>query len=263
MMPNRYPLMRLIFPVCVGCLYFFLYVPIILVIIFSFNKDPFACQWTGFTCHWYRELWHNNELWHALKNSLIVAFSAVLFTISMGTLLVFYGKPRYLNRCIAFFYATLAVPEIVLAVGLLTFFYFFSLYLGLPTLIAAHTLIGLGYVVPILHTHYLEIDKRIIEASYDLGATQKQTFRYIVLPLLLPAIITGALLVFIISFDDFLLSLFCTGTTSQTLPIYIFTLIRSGTSSVANALSTVLLTVSSLLMTIFFTLHLKKTDLLS
>lgn len=252
-----------LYPLFVGSIYFFLYVPIFLLIIFSFNNDAYACSWHGFTLRWYEALWQDSEVWDALKNSLIVAGSAVVLSISMGTLLVFYGQRRYLNRCMGFFYASLAVPEIVLAVGLLSFFYFFSIYLGLPTLIAAHTLIGLGYVVPILYTRYLEIDKRIIEASYDLGATREQTFVRIVLPLLTPAIVTGSLLVFIISFDDFLLSFFCSGTTAQTLPIYIFALIRSGTSPMVNALSTMLLAISSFLMAFFFCLRIKKTDIVS
>jgi spermidine/putrescine transport system permease protein len=251
------------YPLFVGFIYFFLYIPIILLIMFSFNDDAFACSWHGFTLRWYEQLWSDTEVWHALKNSLVIASSSVILTVSMGTLLVFYGQGRYLNRCMGFFYASLAVPEIVLAVGLLSFFYFFSIYLGLPTLIAAHTLIGLGYAVPILYTRYREIDKRIIEASYDLGATREQTFVRVVLPLLSPAIVTGALLVFIISFDDFLLSFFCSGTTVQTLPIYIFALIRAGTSPMVNALSTLLLVVSSLFMALFFWLQSAHTDIMS
>ncbi|MCX5924884.1 MAG: ABC transporter permease [Candidatus Dependentiae bacterium] len=262
-MTQRYRFTRYAYPLFVGCIYFFLYVPILLLIIFSFNSDSFASSWTGFTFRWYALLWEDTEVWDALKNSLIVASSTVVLSVSMGTLLVFYAQPRHLRRGMGFFYASLAVPEIVLAVGLLSFFYFFSIYLGLPTLIAAHTLIGLGYVVPILYTRYIEIDKRIIEASYDLGATREQTFIRIVLPLLSPAIITGALLVFIVSFDDFLLSFFCSGTAVQTLPIYIFALIRAGTSPMVNALSALLLSVSSLFIALFFFLRNKKTDIVS
>jgi spermidine/putrescine transport system permease protein len=251
------------FPVFVGCVYFFLYIPIILLVIFSFNDDPFAHSWASFSLRWYRLLWEDIEVWDALKNSLIVAFSAVFLSVSMGTLLVFYGARRVVSRLMSFFYASLAVPEIVLAVGLLSFFYVFSVYFGLSTLIITHTLLGLGYVVPILYTRYTEIDKRIIEASYDLGATREQTFVRIVLPLLMPAIIAGSLLVFIISFDDFLLSFFCSGTATQTLPVYIFALIRAGTSPEVNALSTVLLGVSSLLMALFFIVQLKKMDIVS
>lgn len=262
-MVHRMGFMRYAYPLFVGLVYFFLYIPIILLIIFSFNDDPLASGWQGFTTHWYVSLWQDSEVWHALKNSLLVACGAVILSVTMGTLLVFYGKRRYLQLSMGLFYASLAVPEIVLAVGLLSFFYFFSVYLGLTTLIVAHTLIGLGYLVPILYTRYVEIDKRIIEASYDLGATREQTFVRIVLPLLSPAIFTGSLLVFIISFDDFLLSFFCSGATAQTLPMYIFALIRSGASPIVNALSTMLLAVSSFLMALFFCIRAVKTDLVS
>jgi spermidine/putrescine transport system permease protein len=202
------------------------------------------------------------EVWDALKNSLIVAFSSVACSLSLATLFVFFCNKRYLRRFMTFFYTGLAVPEIMLAVGLLSFFYFFSVRLGLSTLIAAHTLIGLGYVVPIIYESYISLDKSIIEASYDLGATRQQSFRTVVLPLLSPALISSALLVFIVSFDDFFLSFFCAGAATQTLPVYIFSLIRAGSSPVVNALSTVLLLVSSLLMFIFFSVQVKKTDVL-
>ena len=254
---------KYLFSFFVSMVYFFLYIPIFLLIVFSFNENQFIGYWTGFSLRWYELLWKDIELWGALRNSLIVAFSTVFLTISMGTLCVFYGQKYYLNKSVGFFYASLAIPEIVLAVGLISFFSFFSVPFGLTTLIAAHTLIGLGYVVPILYSRYREIDKQIIEASYDLGATQEQTFFFIVLPLLTPAIITGGLLAFIISFDDFLLSFFCSGIISQTLPVYIFALIRAGASPQVNALSTLLLLVSSSLMLLFFCLQIKKMDLIS
>ena len=156
------------------------------------------------------------------------------------------------------FYANLAVPEIVMAVGLLSFFYFFSVPFGLTTLIAGHTLIGLGYVVPMLHARVSDLDYRLTEASLDLGATQIQTFFNVTLPLLLPAMVGAGLLVFVISFDDFLIAFFCAGATEQTLPLYIFSLIRAGSAPVINALSTLLLVVSSLLVLLFSSLRVKR-----
>jgi len=130
--------------------------------------------------------------------------------------------------------------------------------LGTTTLIVGHTLLGLGYVIPILHARFVELDISLIEASYDLGATQKQTFFSIVLPLLRPALIASGLLVFIISLDDFIISFFCAGASIQTLPLYIFALIRTGASPMVNALSTILLIVSSLLVFLFSFLQIKK-----
>jgi len=150
------------------------------------------------------------------------------------------------------------MPEIVLAVGLLSLFSFFSVSLGATTLIVGHTLLGLGYVIPILHGRFAEMDANLIEASYDLGATQRQTFFKIVLPLLSPALIAAGLLVFIISLDDFIISFFCAGASVQTLPLYIFTVIRTGASPMINALSTIMLLVSSVLVLALSFFQVKK-----
>jgi spermidine/putrescine transport system permease protein len=130
--------------------------------------------------------------------------------------------------------------------------------LSITTLIAAHTVLGLGYVVPLIYGRYIELDKKYIEASLDLGATPWQTFRFIILPLLSPALCAGGLLVFIISFDDFVLSFFCAGGTTQTLPMYIFSLIRTESSPVVSALSTLLLVASSLIVFIFLSLQRRR-----
>ena len=160
------------------------------------------------------------------------------------------------------FYINLAIPEIVLAVGLMSFFYFFSVPLGMTTLIAAHTVLGLGYVAPIIYDRYAELDKRYVEASQDLGATQWQTFRLIVLPLLFPALVSSALLVFILSFDDFVLSFFCAGGSTQTLPMYIFSVLRIGVSPTVSALSAVMLVASSILVLLFLSVQARRSGMM-
>lgn len=242
----------------VAVVYCFLYIPIILLVVFSFNSNVLGYEWSGFSLQWYKALYTMPELWDALKTSLIVALSTVALSITMGTLLIFYSAKTIFNKLLIVFYANLAVPEIVLSVGLLIIFSFFSLTLGITTLIAGHTILGLGYVVPLLHARFIEIDKRLIEASLDLGATMTQTFFRIILPLLSPAIFSASLLVFIISFDDFILSFFCSGATIQTLPMYIFSMVRTGVSPVINALSTLLLISSSVLVLLFSSLQIKK-----
>jgi spermidine/putrescine transport system permease protein len=132
-----------------------------------------------------------------------------------------------------------------------------SVPLGKVTLIAAHTVLGLGYTVPVLYARYQELDYRLIEASLDLGATYSQTFFRVILPLIRPALIVGALLVFIISFDDFVLSYFCAGPSAQTLPLYILSMLRSGVSPVVNALATGLLVLSSALVVLFCSLTVR------
>lgn len=238
--------------------YLFLYVPIIVLVLFSFNSSSFAGQMSGWSLRWYYELFASAEIWHALKNSLVVACSAVVLSLMMGIALVVASSRTYFHKVAFLIYGSLAVPEIVMAVGLLSFFYFFSISFGLTTLIVGHTLIGLGYVVPMLHARMSELDYRLTEASLDLGATQLQTFFNVTLPLLRPAMIGAGLLVFVISLDDFLVAFFCAGASEQTLPLYIFSLIRAGSAPVINALSTLLLVVSILLVLLFSSLRVKR-----
>lgn len=246
-----------VLPLFVLVIYLLLYTPILVLIIFSLNKNPLSYQWHGWTLQWYCELFKSVEIFGALKNSLIVAFSAVFLSIALGLFYVFYSSSSFLQRLLIFFYGSLIAPEIVLAVGMLSFFTFFSIPLGITTLIVGHTLIGLGYVVPILKGRLSEIDYRLIEASLDLGATQNQTFIKIIIPLLYPAIVSAGLLVFIVSFDDFLISFFCSGAATLTLPMYIFSVIKSGATPVVNALSTVMLLISGLLIIILTSLRMK------
>lgn len=253
---------RLFFLLFVSAVFIFLYLPIVVLMVFSCNKSELPFVWEGFSLRWYYELWFSTEIWHALCNSLIVAFSAAFLSISMALLYVFYGTVRMVNQLYLTFYASLATPEIVLAVGLLNLFSLCFIPLGLLTLIVGHTLLGLGYVVPIIHARYQELDKQYLEASLDLGASEAQALRYVMIPLLKPAIMAAALIVLVISLDDFIISFFCSGGATQTLPMYIFVMIRTGASPIVNALSTVLLILSSVLVVTFSSLHIKKMDLL-
>jgi len=244
-------------PLFVFCAYLFMYIPIIVLVLFSFNNGHGTHHWQGFTLKWYRELFSSVEIIQALNNSLIVAFSSVALSIVMGLLFVFYGASSFLKRCLPLFYGGLAAPEVVLAVALLSFFSIFSIPLGLTTLIAAHTLIGLSYVTPILYSRFKSLDYHLTEASLDLGATQGQTFVRVILPLLSPAIIASSFLVFIISLDDFIIAFFCAGASTITLPMYIFAVIRSGATPEVNALSTLLLLVSSFVVLIVISFRIR------
>jgi spermidine/putrescine transport system permease protein len=248
---------RFLFPSLLFAAYLFIYIPIVVLIIFSFNDNPFTFHWQSLTTKWYSELFASAEVWSALENSLIVAGSAVTLSLVIGVLFVFYGvqNPRIVR---SIFYGNLAAPEIVLAIGMLSLFSFFSIPVGMATLIAGHTVIGLGYVVPLVYEQYCELDRRFAEASLDLGATQMQTLRKVIIPMLMPSIIGSCLLVFIVSFDDFVFSFFCAGPGTQTLPLYIFSMIRTGASPLVSALSVVLLSVSSLFVVLFTSLRLKK-----
>ncbi|HBL98553.1 TPA: spermidine/putrescine ABC transporter permease [Candidatus Dependentiae bacterium] len=232
--------------------FFLLFLPIVIFLIFSFNNAPFPSPWRGWTLRWYRELFSSTEIWHALTNSLIISFSAVFLSVIMGVFLVFLamqgGRIRFI---LSHFYANLVLPEIVLAVGLLALFTALGMPLGMPTLIIAHTVLGLGYVVPLVHARYEELDYRLTEAALDLGATPLRVFSTVTLPLLQPTLMASAIMVFIVSFDDFVFAYFCSGSSFQTLPIYILSMLRTGVSPVVNALSTVLLIFCSLLIVVY------------
>lgn len=239
--------------VIVASTYLFLYVPIIVLLVFSFNTEGFPSPWKGFTLRWYHDLFQSVHLWKAFSNSLIIAFFSTMISLAIGVLLIFYAaQGGRVGKYLVLFYGNLVIPETVLAVSLLGFFSLISIPLGLTTLILAHTVLGLGFVVPLVYARFLELDYRLTEASLVLGATPIQTFFKVTLPLLSPSLIATSLLVFIISFDDFILSYFCAGSSSQTLSLYILSMLRSGVSPVVNALSAILLVLSSLLVLLFF-----------
>lgn len=239
-------------------IYAFLYLPLIVLIAFSFNHAQFPAPWKEFTLVWYHELWASTHVWEAVGNSLLVACGATCLSVLMGISLLFYSMySTRVSKLMYLFYVNLVIPEVVLAVGLLSLFVFFAVPLGLLTLIVAHTVLGIGYVIPILYVRFTSLDPALIEGSLDLGATPAQTFIKIVLPLLRPAIFAAGLLVFIISFDDFVLSYFCAGSSAQTLPLYILAMLRTGISPVINALSTILLCISSIFVLIFCSLSIR------
>lgn len=243
-------LKRYLLPIFVGAVYIFLYTPIIVMMVFSLNQSSLGYRWTGLTFDWYYEVFHSTEILTVLVNSLIVAGATVLLSVTMGTALC-WALYRKFNKLFYTFYSSLIIPEIIIAVGLLSLFVLLSVPLGLTTLIVGHTLLGLGFVLPILYVRFAELDYRLIEASLDLGANLFQTFFKVVLPFLMPAIVSAAMLVFIISMDDFLISFFCSSSSSQTLSLYIYSTIRTGASPVINALSTTMFLVSTVLVLIF------------
>lgn len=235
--------------------YLFLYVPIIVLLVFSFNTAAFPSPWEGFTFKWYKELFQSIYLWSAFYTSLVVAVSATFISLAIGVFLIFYAtQGGRVGKFLVLFYGNLIIPETVLAVSLLGFFSLVAIPLGVTTLILAHSVLGLGFVVPIVYARYLELDQRLTEASLVMGATPIQTFFKVTLPQLRPSLIATALLVFIISFDDFILSYFCAGSSAQTLSLYILSMLRSGVSPVVNALSALLLFLSFILTLAFFSL---------
>jgi len=242
--------------ITVPLVYIFLYLPIIILILFSFNNAEFPISWQSFTLKWYIDLFSTKIIWQTFYNSFLVSILSTFITILMTLAIIYYSATiSYVDKIILIFYGNVIIPEIVLSVGLLTFFSFLSINLNLVTLTIAHTILSIGLMVPIVYNRFKQIDKRLIEASLDLGASENKTFFKIILPLIRPSITATGLLVFILSFDDFLLSFFCSGSESQTLSLYIFSMLKTGISPVVNALSTILLALSSLLVLIFCKLN--------
>jgi len=237
---------RYINPLVVLGVYLFLYLPIVVLVIFSFNDGDFVAGWKGFSLRWYYEMIDSPEILSALQASLIVAVSSTVLSLVFGTSAVIATKWLRRERFLALFYANVLIPDIVLGIGLLSLFSLLDLPLGYKSLIVGHTVLGLGFVVPIVGSRFHQIDPILTEASLDLGASQWQTMRRVVFPLLMPGFIAAGLLVFTLSLDDFVISFFCSGTHVETLSVYVFNQIKNMINPRINALSTCMLLLSSL-----------------
>ncbi len=231
----------------------FLYFPIVILIIFSFNSRSFPAPWHTFTFQWYSQLFSERELWTSFLNSSIVAFSSTSLCIVLTCFMLFFlSRGGKIDRMMNMFYLNIVIPETILGVALLSFFSLMNIPLGLMTIIIAHSIVGLGFTIPIAFVRFGELDPTIFEASRVVGATATQTFFKIVLPLMKPVLITSSLMIFTISFDDFVLSYFCTGAGTQTLSLFLISSIRYGISPVVNALASILLIFTLTLVTIYF-----------
>src|ERR1700687_522766 len=225
----------------------FLFLPIAIVVFFSFNASRLVEVWAGFSFKWYGTAWTDPAILDALRVSFTVALvNAVLATI-FGTLAAI-GMQRVGRRMRTTFevlvYGTIVTPEIVIAIASLLFFVTVNVDLGIPTIVIAHVVYNTSIVALIVRARLVGMDRTLEEAAADLGATPIQTLRRITIPLLYPAILAGGLLAFTFSFDDFVLTFFVSGATSTTLPLKIFSMLRFGISPVINAVATVMLVVT-------------------
>lgn len=246
MVENRNKLVRMLNPLFVYITYLFLYLPIFVIVMFSFNKSRFAVGWTGFSLKWYIKLFSSPEVLDALFVSLVVACFSTLLSVLIGTGLVVASKWWRPWLAYVLFYPNIVLPDIALAIGILSVFAFFKVPLGYGSLIVGHTLIGLGFVVPIVRARFIELDPMLTEASLDLGATSVQTFRKILIPLLRPSLFAASLIVFTLSLDDFLIAFFCSSPKVQTLSIYVYSQMKETVDPSLNAISVLLLALSSI-----------------
>ena len=217
---------------------------------YSFNQSPYSASWQGFTLDWYQKLFSDERILAALKNSLIVAVSAVSVSAVLGTLMAV-GLARYrfpgkgLYRGMA--YLPLIIPDIALAVATLVFLAAFAIPLSIWTIMAAHVVFCLAYVSLVVSSRLTNLDPHLEEAALDLGATPAQAFMQVLLPQLMPAIVAGCLLAFVLSLDDFLIASFTAGSGANTLPMEIFSRIRTGVKPDINALSVILIAASAII----------------
>ncbi|MFT4415263.1 ABC transporter permease [Fredinandcohnia humi] len=228
-------------------IYSFLYVPILILILFSFNKSKLNAVWTGFTFDWYAKLWTNTEVLEAAKITIIVSIVSTIASTILGTL-VSVGMYKYhfkgKSALDGMLYIPLVMSEIVMGIALLAFFSMVKMPLGIWTLIISHITFCIPYVVVVVRARLKGFDRSVEEAAMDLGASEWQTFRLITLPIIGPAIVASALLSFTISLDDVIVSFFVAGPGSTTLPLQIFSMVRYGVTPEINALSTLMLVVT-------------------
>jgi len=239
--------------------YVFLYAPIVILVIFSFNASRFVSDWRGFTLQWYTRLFGNEAIGAALRNSLIVAGASTLISTVFGTMVAlamerynFWGKLPF----DALLYLPIIIPDIAMAVMLLLFFVLARMNLGLVTIIISHVAFNISFVAVVVRARLAYFDVSLEEAAQDLYANEWQTFRLVTLPLIMPGILGGALLAFTLSIDDFVITFFTAGPGSTTLPLRIYGMIKMGVTPEINALSSMMLLASMAL--VFLSLMLQK-----
>ena len=230
-------------------LYIFLYAPIVVVIVYSFNASRYGGPWRGFTTEWYPSLFDNADKLAAAKNTFILAFVSTGIATLLGTMLGF-GLSRYRfpgKKVFSFLmYIPVVIPDIVMAVAMLMFYALVREQLGMTTMVLSHVTFQIPFVAIVVRSRLVGMDPAIEEAAHDLGASSWQTFWHVTFPMIVPAVVAGGMLAFTLSLDDFVVSFFTTGPGSTTLPILIYSSVKRGITPDINALSTLIVLVSIL-----------------
>ena len=241
---NTFRLMLLI----LGVVFAFLYIPISVLVGLSFNEGGLPTAWTGFSFKWYGALLENDNILRAAGNTLVVAIFSTVFSTLLGTLLAIGVEIRRRNGkwLETVIFAPMIIPDIVLAIALLSFFSLLGVKMGLHTIIVSHVVFNLAFVCAVVRARLKSFDWSIIEASSDLGSSTFTTLYRVVIPVLMPAILAGGLLAFTLSVDEFIIAFFTAGAgrSSITLPMQIYAMIRFGVTPEINALATIVMSVS-------------------
>lgn len=229
----------------------FLYLPISVLIFMSFNESDAPFTWTGFSTKWYSVLVNSPNIMEGFKNTLTVAVATTIISLVLGTLLAI-GLARYQkSSALEAVALTPAIfPDLALAIGLLALFTSLHLTLGLHSVIISHALFCMAFITAIVRGRLAQIDSSLEEAAQDLGDSPVGTFFRVTLPSIKPALIAGGLLAFTLSLDEFVIAFFTNGPSTPTLPIVIYSMVRFGVSPEINALATMVLLISALIVTI-------------
>lgn len=235
-----------------GLVFGYLYLPILILILFSFNSQKINVNWEGFTLQWYAALFRDREVILATRNTLIIAFISMLASTMIGTLAAL-ALHRYRFRgyrlAESTLYIPVIIPEVVMGIALLVFFSQLQVPLGLGTITLSHIGFSIPFVALVVRARLHGFDKSIEEAAKDLGANEITTFWRVTLPTILPGVLAGALLAFTLSLDDYIITFFTSGPGSTTLPLRIYSMVRHAVTPEINALSTLwVLTVFLLLL---------------
>ena len=248
-----------------GVVFLFLYIPIVLLVVYSFNASDLISVWGGFSTAWYVKLWNNAPLLDATKNSLIIAAITTVLAVFLGTLgawLLYRYKFPALRPLGTLIFIPMVIPEVIMGVSLLMLFTVIAVplnhwlatfteaefALGFITIIIAHTTFCFPFVLVAVQARLTGVDPFLEEAAMDLGAPPLQAFWLVMVPYLLPAIISGALMSFTLSMDEVIVTFFVTGPESQTLPLKIFGLARKGLDPSLNAVSAVFIVATAVLV---------------
>ncbi len=241
----------------------FLYFPIFVLVLFSFNKSSLNIRWEGFTLYWYKELFSNTELLEAFFNTMLVGITSTVVAVVVGTIsavalykYTFKGK-TLINSLL---YIPIVIPEVVLGISLLSIYTLFKMELGMGSLILSHIAFSIPFVVINVRSALAQTNPHLEEAAHDLGAGRLTTFFQVLLPTIMPGVKSGALLAFTLSLDDVIISYFTAGPGSNTLPLKIFSMIKTGITPDVNALSTLMLLATLVLLTVYSLINYRKTN---
>lgn len=230
--------------------YLFLYLPLVIVVLFSFNDSRLNAEWVGFTWKWYGKLFSNREMLTAAMNSLIIATVSAGVATLLGTLAGIAMHQYRLRLLPLLVLAPIAMPEILMGVSLLVLFIMVNMTLGLLSVMLAHITFSIGFVALSVRARMAGMDPVLVEAARDLGASPWRCFREITLPLLLPGILAGGLMAFTLSIDDFVITFFTAGVGSSTLPLQIYSMVKIAVTPEVNAVSTLLMLLTLIVISV-------------